>query len=310
MNKNSKIYIAGHRGMVGSAIKRKLEIEGYSNLIFKTREELDLMDDTLVKEFFKKEKPEYVFMTAAKVGGIEANRTYPADFIYQNSRISLNVIHNAYLGGVKKLMYFSSNCAYPRGIKQPMKEEYLMTSTLEPTNEAYSIAKILGTKLCQFYKQQYGVDFFTVMPCNLYGPFDDFDLKTSHVLTALIRKFYDAKINNDSEVIVWGSGTPRREFMYVDDLADACVFLMSSKNAGELLNIGVGSDVSILELAETIRKIVNYKGKITLDKSKSDGIPRKLLDSGRLIHLGWRPKTTLEEGVKRTYDWFLENVSK
>ncbi len=304
MDKNAKIYIAGHRGMVGSAIKRNLEKEGCANIICKTKEELDLLNQISVADFFQKERLEYVFLAAAKVGGILANNIYPADFIYQNLQIQNNVIYNAHKYGVKKLLFLGSSCIYPKLCPQPIKEEYLLDGKLETTNEAYAIAKIAGLKMCQYYKKQYGANFISCMPTNLYGPNDNFDLENSHVLPALIRKFYEAKRDNKNEVVIWGTGTPRREFLYVDDLADACVFLMNQYNEAEPINVGFGTDVMIGELAEKIKEIVGFTGNIVYDKSKPDGTPRKLLDVSKINKLGWQAQTTLEEGLKKTIKWY------
>ncbi len=313
MFSNSKIYIAGHRGMVGSAIKRNLESKGYTNLIYCSHKDLDLSNQQAVNEFFKSEKPDYVFLAAAKVGGILANSRYPAEFIYENLMIEANVIHAAYLYGVKKLLFLGSSCIYPKLAPQPLKEEYLLTGELEITNEAYAVAKIAGIRLCKHYNQQYGTNFISVMPTNLYGPNDNFDLDTSHVMPALIRKFYEAKINNEPEVVIWGTGTPLREFMHADDMADACVYLMEKYNydeIGEFVNIGVGKDLSIRELAEMIRDITGYKGKIIYDTSKPDGTPRKLLDVTRLHSLGWKDKIPLREGIKYVFDEYRKNPKK
>jgi len=304
MEKNSKIYVAGHLGLVGSAITKKLETLGYTNLILKTKNELDLMDQSAVADFFKKNKPEYVFLAAAKVGGISANNTYPAEFIYQNLQIQNNIINQSYLDDIKKLLFLGSSCIYPRECPQPIKEEYLLTGPLEPTNEPYAIAKIAGIKMCQNYNRQYGTNFIAVMPTNLYGPNDNFDLNSSHVLPAMIRKFHEGKINNSPMVTVWGTGSPKREFLLVDDLADACVFLMNNYNEKEIINIGTGVDIAIKELAELIKKIVDYKGEINWDKTKPDGTPRKLLDVSKLHNLNWHHKINLEEGIKITYDWY------
>ncbi|MCC4767266.1 NAD-dependent epimerase/dehydratase family protein [Methanosarcina sp. DH1] len=308
MDKNSKIYVAGHRGLVGSALKRRLESKGYSNLILRTHKELDLANQQEVNEFFEREKPEYVFLAAAKVGGILANNTYPAEFIYENLMIEANIIHASYRYGVKKLLFLGSSCIYPKLAPQPLKEEYLLTGSLEETNEAYAIAKIAGIRLCKHYNQQYGTNFISVMPTNLYGPNDNFDLETSHVMPALIRKFYEAKINNEPEVIVWGTGKPLREFMHVNDMADACVYLMENydySEIGEFVNIGVGEDVTISELVELIREIVGFEGKIKYDTSKPDGTPRKLMDVSRLNKLGWKAKISLKEGIRETYEWYI-----
>ena len=307
MKKSAKIYIAGHRGLVGSALVRKLESLGYTNLIYRTRKELDLTNSKAVADFFSKEKPDYVFLAAAKVGGIHANSTYPAEFIYQNLQIQNNIIHNSYLNGVKKLLFLGSSCIYPRECPQPIKEEYLLTSPLEKTNEAYAIAKIAGIKMCQSYNQQYGTKFISVMPTNLYGPNDNFDLETSHVLPALLRKFHDAKESEAKEVIMWGTGSPKREFLHVDDLADACIYLINNYQESDIINIGTGEDVTIKELAGMIKNIVGFKGKIINDTSKPDGTPRKLLNVSKLHNLGWSHKISLENGLKSTYHWFLQN---
>jgi GDP-L-fucose synthase len=310
MEKNSKVYVAGHRGLVGSAIMRKLESKSYKNIICRTHKELDLTDQQAVNEFFVSEKPEYVFLAAAKVGGIFANDTYPAEFIYDNLMIETNVINAAYKYGVKKLLFLGSSCIYPKFASQPMKEEYLLTGELEPTNEAYAIAKIAGIRLCKHYNQQYGTNFISVMPTNLYGPNDNFDLQTSHVMPALIRKFHEAKINNEPKVVIWGTGKTRREFLHVDDIADACVYLMDNFNAediGEFVNIGVGKDVSIAELAETIRDIVGFEGEVVYDTSKPDGTPRKLLDVSLLNSLGWKHSIDLKEGIKNTFEWYVKH---
>jgi GDP-L-fucose synthase len=306
MKKNSKIYIAGHRGMVGSAIYRRLKKEGFENFVFRTSDELDLRDQKAVADFFEKEKPEYVFLAAAKVGGILANNTYRAEFLYDNLMIQSNVIENSYRQGVKKLLFLGSSCIYPKLASQPLKEEYLLTGLLEHTNEPYAIAKIAGIKMCDAYRSQYGCSFISVMPTNLYGPNDNYDLNTSHVLPALLRKFHEAKTQNQPEVIVWGSGTPRREFLHADDMADACVFLMKNYNEEGLINIGVGEDLSIKELAEIIKDIVGYKGNIVFDASKPDGTPRKLMDISKLISLGWKASIPLPEGIGKVYkDKFL-----
>ena len=306
MNKDSKIYVAGHRGLVGSAIMRKLKQEGYTNIITRTHKELDLTNQAQTQEFFEKEKPEYVFLAAAKVGGIHANNTYPADFAYINTMIESNVIKASYDYGVKKLLFLGSSCIYPKLCPQPIKEEYLLTGPLEKTNEAYAIAKIAGLKMCQYFNRQYGTNYISVMPTNLYGPNDNFDLETSHVLPALIRKFHEAEINNKPYVEVWGTGTPRREFLHVDDLADAVIYLMNNYNENEPLNIGTGKDITIKELAELIKEIVGYEGEIKFDTTKPDGTPRKLLDVSRLHNAGWEHKITLREGIENTYEWFKE----
>lgn len=358
MNKNSKIYIAGHRGMVGSAILRKLQSDGYTNLITRTRQELDLLDQVAVRQFYEQERPEYVFIAAAKVGGILANNTYRAQFIYENLQIQNNLIHFAHEYGVKKILFLGSSCIYPKFAPQPIKEEYLLTGELEPTNEPYAIAKIAGIKMCEAYRDQYGDNFISVMPTNLYGPNDNFDLETSHVLPALIRKFHLAKclenkdydaIRNDfmkfsnqnlskiSEnscntwtedeihfilnkygirvnsgnswnvsVALWGTGSPKREFLHVDDLADACVYLMNTYDEKQFVNIGVGEDLSIKELAEMIKNIVGFTGEIDWDTTKPDGTPRKLLDVSRLHSLGWQARIPLEEGIRKTYEWYID----
>jgi GDP-L-fucose synthase len=309
MNKDAKIYVAGHRGLVGSAILRKLQADGYTNLVYKTSQELDLRDKNQVDRFFEEEKPEYVFLAAAKVGGIVANNEYPADFIRDNLMIQTNVIDAAYRNGVKKLLFLGSTCIYPKFAPQPLKEEYLLTGELEPTNEPYAIAKIAGIKMCQSYNRQYGTKYISVMPTNLYGPNDNFDLHTSHVLPALIRKFHEAKENNAPYVEVWGTGTPRREFLYSDDLADACVFLMNNYEGNEIVNVGVGEDISIKELAEKIKNIVGYQGEIKFDTTKPDGTPRKLVDVSIINALGWKASISLEEGLQKAYQWFLDNVA-
>ena len=304
MKLDSKIYIAGHRGMVGSAIVRALENQGFKNLIYRTSKELDLTDQKQVQAFFENEKPEYVFLAAAKVGGIVANNTYRADFIYQNLMIQNNVIHEAYVNGVTKLMFLGSSCIYPKNAPQPLKEEYLLTGLLEPTNEPYAIAKIAGIKICEAYRDQYGCNFISVMPTNLYGPNDNYDLNNSHVLPALLRKFIEAKNNGEQSVTIWGSGTPLREFLHVDDLADACLFLMKNYNEKEFLNIGVGHDISIIDLAKMVKEIVGFEGEIILDKTKPDGTPRKLMDVFKISNLGWKPNYDLQKGVQKTINEF------
>ena len=307
MENNSKIYVAGHLGLVGSAIVRNLEAQGYTKIVKKELDELDLTNQLATADFFAKEKPDYVFLAAAKVGGIKANEDYQAEFIFQNLQIQNNVIHNAYLSGVKKLLFLGSSCIYPRDCPQPIKEEYFMTGPLEKTNDAYAIAKIAGIRMCRSYNKQYGTKFIAVMPTNLYGPGDNFDLNSSHVLPALLRKFHDAKVNNAKEVVMWGTGTPKREFLHVDDLADAVVFLMNNYAESEIVNIGAGEDLSIRELAEIIKKIIGFEGTIVNDTTKPDGTPRKLMDVSRLHSLGWHHKISLENGIKMTYEWFLKN---
>ncbi|WP_316779821.1 GDP-L-fucose synthase [Pedobacter antarcticus] len=305
MEKNAKIYIAGHRGMVGSAIWRKLEDSGYTGLIGRTSAELDLRDQQAVTTFFEQEKPDYVFLAAAKVGGIIANNTYRADFLYENLAIQNNVIHQAYVQGVKKLMFLGSSCIYPKLAPQPLKEEYLLTGLLEPTNEPYAIAKIAGIKLCEAYRAQYNCNFISVMPTNLYGYNDNYHPQNSHVLPALIRRFHEAKVSGAPEVIIWGSGSPLREFLFADDLAEACLFLMENYHEPELINIGTGSDLSIRDLALLIRDIVGYTGELKFDSTKPDGTPRKLMDVNKLHNLGWRHTIELPEGIALAYGDFL-----
>ncbi|MCU0440082.1 MAG: GDP-L-fucose synthase [Raineya sp.] len=307
MQKNSKIYIAGHRGMAGSAILRKLEQEGYTNIVYKTSQELDLRNQQAVSEFFTHEKPEYVFLAAAKVGGILANNTYRADFIYENITIQNNVIHEAYKSGVKKLLFLGSSCIYPKFANQPIKEDYLLTGTLEYTNEPYAIAKIAGIKMCQAYHDQYGCNFISVMPTNLYGKGDNYDLQNSHVIAALIRKFWEAKQENKPSVEIWGTGSPKREFLNADDLADACYFLMQNYNSPEIVNIGTGEDISIKDLALLIKDVVQYEGELKFDTSKPDGTPRKLLDVSKLHSLGWKHRIELKEGIQKTIQDKFEN---
>ena len=302
MNKNSKIFIAGHRGMVGSAIHRKLLSEGYNNIITRTSSELDLRVQEPVNEFFETERPDYVFLAAAKVGGIWANQSFPADFIYQNIVVQSNVIHSAYATGVKKLLFLGSSCIYPKLAPQPMKEEYLLTGLLEQTNEPYAIAKIAGIKMCDAYRAQYGCNFISVMPTNLYGPNDNYDLQNAHVLPTLIRKFHEAKQNGNPAVTIWGTGTPMREFLHADDLADACCFLMENYNQEGLVNIGTGEDVTITELAMLIKEVVGYEGDLIYDASKPDGTPRKLMDVSKLTNLGWKYSIELKEGLKQVYN--------
>ena len=310
MDKSSKIYIAGHRGMVGSAIHRKLESEGFSNFVTRTSDTLDLRNQQQVTDFFELEKPDYVFLAAAKVGGIMANNTYRAEFLYDNLQIQNNIIHNAYLTGVKKLMFLGSSCIYPKLAPQPLKEDYLLTGLLEPTNEPYAIAKIAGIKMCDAYRSQYGCNFISVMPTNLYGYNDNYHPQNSHVLPALIRRFHEAKEQNIAEVTIWGTGVPRREFLFADDLADACYYLMQNYDEEGLVNIGTGEDISIHNLALLIKKITGYEGEIKFDASRPDGTPRKLMDVSKLTSRGWKFKTGLEDGIKLAYKDFLskENI--
>ena len=307
MNLDAKIYVAGHRGLVGSAIVRNLQNKGYTNIIYRTHKELDLINQEAVRTFFQEEKPEYVFLAAAKVGGIHANNTYPADFIYDNLMIQNNVIKAAHDFEVKKLLFLGSTCIYPKMAPQPIKEEYLLTGALEETNEAYAVAKIAGLEMCKFFKRQYGDNFISCMPTNLYGPNDNFDLKNSHVLPALIRKFHEAKVNNSEVVEVWGTGTPLREFLYVDDMADACVFLMENYDGEQHVNIGTGEEVSIRQLAETVKEVVRFEGELVFNTEMPDGTPRKLTTVDKLHGLGWKHKVSLNEGIKLAYNWFLEN---
>lgn len=301
MQIQDKIYIAGHRGMVGSAIKRRLEAAGFSNFVTRTSNQIDLRNTAAVKEFFQAEKPDYVFLAAAKVGGIMANNTYRAEFLYDNLMIQNNVIHQAYSVNVKKLLFLGSSCIYPKMAPQPLKEEYLLTGLLEPTNEPYAVAKIAGIKMCDAYRAQYGCNFISVMPTNLYGPNDNYNLKSSHVLPALLRKIHEAKINNDPQVTVWGTGTPKREFLHADDMADACFYLMQHYNEEGLVNIGVGQDISISDLAHMIQEIVGYTGKLVFDTTKPDGTPRKLMDVSKLHSFGWKASITLKEGITQVY---------
>lgn len=307
MNKNDKIYVAGHRGMVGSAIVRKLQEKGYNNFVFRTHKELDLCNQQAVADFFALEKPKYVFLAAAKVGGILANKEMKGEFFYDNAQVELNVIDQAYKNGVEKLLFLGSSCVYPRLATQPIKEEYLLSGYLEETNDAYAVAKIAGIQMCHAYYEQYGFKSISVMPCNLFGPGDNFDLKTSHVLPALLRKVHEAKENNDPEIVVWGSGKPYREFLYVDDVADACVFLMESSMQEGIVNIGTGEDITIGDLVKLICEVVEYEGKIKFDITKPDGTPRKVLDVGKLHSLGWQHTVNLKNGIKRLYDWYLNN---
>jgi len=305
MNREDKIYIAGHRGLVGSAIERLLKEKGFVNIITKTSSELDLRDQLSVRNFFEKEKPRYVFMAAAKVGGIWANKTYPAEFIYDNITLQNNVIHESYRNGVTKLLFLGSSCIYPKNAQQPIKEEYLLSGYLEPTNEAYAVAKIAGIEMCQSYHKQYGCRFISAMPTNLYGPGDNYDLQNSHVLPALIRKFHEAKLNGDTTVTVWGTGTPLREFLHADDVASACLFLMQEYEASEIINIGVGNDHSIGEMALLIKKVTGYTGQLIFDTTKPDGTPRKLLSVDKINALGWYAGIDLENGISRTYEDFV-----
>jgi GDP-L-fucose synthase len=308
MNRQDRIYVAGHRGLVGSAIVRRLKADGYENLVFRTSRELDLREQQAVRDFFAAEKPDYVILAAAKVGGILANDTYPADFIYDNLMMEANVIHASYENNVKKLLALGSSCIYPKMASQPLKEEYLLSGPLEPTNEWYAVAKIAGIKLCQAFQRQYGCKFFAAMPTNLYGPGDNFDLEKSHVLPAMIRKFHEAKESQSPSVTLWGTGKALREFLHVDDLADACLFLLREYDDPEIVNIGVGKDLSIAELASIVRDLVGFEGEIVYDASKPDGTPRKLVDVSKINALGWQAKTDLHDGIENTYRWFLDNV--
>ena len=307
MDKNAKIFVAGHRGMVGSALVRRLQAAGYTNVITRNRQELDLLNQQAVHDFMHQERPDYIYIAAAKVGGIQANNVYRADFIYQNLVIEANLIHSAHTAGVQRLMFLGSSCIYPKLAPQPLKEDYLLTGLLEPTNEPYAIAKIAGIKLCEAYNSQYGRQYISVMPTNLYGPNDNYDLNNSHVLPALIRKAHEAKTQNTANLTVWGSGTPMREFLYADDLADACVYLMETEYCGPLVNIGTGTDVTIRQLAETIVKVIGFGGDLSFDATKPDGTPRKLMDVSRLTALGWTAKTSLEDGIRLAYQDFLTN---
>ena len=309
MGKDAKIFVAGHRGMVGSALVRRLRAAGYGNLLLRTRAELDLLDQAAVRSFLIANRPDYVYVAAAKVGGIQANNVYRADFIHQNLVIETNLIHGAYEAQAGGLMFLGSSCIYPRDCPQPIKEEYLLTGPLEPTNEPYAIAKIAGLKLCESYNRQYATRFVSVMPTNLYGTNDSFDLQNSHVLPALLRKAHEARMRNDPAMVVWGSGKPMREFLHVDDMADACVFLMERGVTDGLYNIGTGMDVTIRELAETICRVVGFEGRLEWDAAKPDGTPRKLLDVSRMAGLGWRAGIGLEEGIRRTYDWYRQQLA-
>jgi len=307
LTKSSKIFIAGHRGLAGSAISRALRSQGYENLLEVTRTQLDLTQGEQVSAFLEKEKPDVVILAAAKVGGIHANNTYPAEFIYENLQIQNNVIHQSYVHKVKKLLFLGSSCIYPKYSPQPLKEEYLLSGHLEPTNESYAVAKIAGIEMCRSYRRQYGCNFICAMPTNLYGPNDNFHLEKAHVLPALIHRFHIAKETNQPQLTLWGTGKPYREFLFSEDLGDACVFLLNNYNEPDIINVGTGVDVAIKELAETIQKIVGYEGEIQWDSSKPDGTPRKLLDVSRIADLNWKAKTNLEEGIKLSYQWFLEN---
>lgn len=309
MNKDSKIYVAGNKGLVGSAIVRNLMKKGYTNIIEKNHSELDLMDEQAVRSFFEEEKPEYVVLAAAKVGGIQANSTYPVDFIYENMQIQNNVIKAAHDFNASKLLFLGSSCIYPKRCPQPIKEEYLLSGYLEPTNEAYALAKIAGLKMCQFFKRQYGDNFISCMPTNLYGPNDNYDLNSSHVMPALIRKFHEAKVNNEDSVEVWGTGKPLREFLYVDDMADACVFLMENYDGEEHVNVGTGKELTIGQLAEMIKKVVGFSGELTFNSEKPDGTMRKLLDVSKLEDTGWKYRVELEDGIRKSYKWFKENYN-
>jgi GDP-L-fucose synthase len=301
---NSKVYVAGHKGLVGSAILRKLQESGHKNIIYRTKHELDLTRQEEVERFFDKERPDYVFMAAAKVGGILANYSFPAEFIYSNLAIQTNIIHAAWVRGVKRLLFLGSSCIYPKTCSQPIREEYILSGYLEPTNEPYAIAKIAGIKMCQSYNRQYGTEFISVMPTNLYGPNDNFDLRTSHVLPALIRKFHEGKTTGEEKVRLWGTGAPRREFLYVDDLASACLYLMENHKENEIVNIGTGKDITIRELAHLVAEIVGFKGSIEWESTKPDGTPRKLLDTQKIQALGWKPRIGLREGIRMTYEWY------
>ncbi len=309
MKNQDKIYISGHKGMVGSALHRKLQEHGYQNFVLKTHKELDLTDQRSVEEFFRHEQPEYVFLAAAKVGGIGANMAAPVEFLLENLQIQCNVISSAYRHKVKKLMFLGSSCIYPKDALQPLKEEYLMTGPLEPTNEGYAVAKIAGLKLCEYYRRQYGADFISVMPCNLYGYHDNFDLENSHIVPGLIRKFHEAKLKKQGSVTIWGSGKAYRELLFADEMADACVYLMENYSGEDFVNIGYGKDYTVMEIAEIIKKIVGYEGKILMDFDKPEGMQRKIVDSGKLRRLGWMPRYTLEEVLRLTYKWYIENCS-
>jgi len=309
MNKRAKIFVTNPEEMIGSAILRRLKKAGFNRLVAKSPSELDLTDQKVVFEFFMDEKPDYVFLTSAKIGGILANSRFPAEFIYLNLQCEMNVIHSAWKAGVKKLLFLASSCIYPKDSPQPMKEEYLLTGKLEPTSEPYAVAKIAGIRMCQAYNAQYGANFISVVPGDLYGPGDDFDPETAHVLPSLIARMHNAKISQQPEVVVWGTGSPRREAFHIDDLADACLFLMDNYSSSEMINTGTGGDVSIKELARLIKNVVGFKGKVVFDKSKPDGAPRKLLDVTRIKNLGWSPNTSLEKGIRQTYEWYKANLA-
>lgn len=309
MEKTSKIYVAGHRGLAGSAIMRELQKRGYTNIVTRSHAELELLDDSAVSAFFESEKPEYVFLAAARVGGIVANKTYPADFFRENIIVQTNVIHQAHLSGVKKLLFLGSSCIYPKLAPQPIKEEYLMTGPLEETNSGYALAKIAGIEMCQAYRRQYGSNFIAIMPTNLYGPYDNFSSERGHVLPALLRRFHEAKVSGAASVTVWGTGSPKREFLHSDDLGSACIFLMATYNDPSIINVGAGVDVSIKQLAEEVRETVGYSGDIVWDSSKPDGTPRKLLDVTKLHSLGWHHTIDLPDGLKSTYEWYIKNVA-
>ncbi len=308
MDKTDKIYVAGHRGLVGSAIVRRMQADGYENLLLRTSSELDLREQLEVRDFFSSEKPDYVILAAAKVGGILANDTYPAEFLYDNLMMEVNVIHAAHLSGVKKLLALGSTCIYPKMASQPLNEDALLSGPLEPTNEWYAVAKIAGIKMCQAYRRQYGSHFIAAMPTNLYGKGDNFDLEKSHVMPAMIRKFHEAKLAGSDQVMLWGTGSPLREFLHVDDLADACLFLLENYDEPGIINIGVGEDLKIAELADIVRDVVGFKGEIVYDTTKPDGTPRKLVDTARINALGWKAKIGLHDGIRQTYEWFLENT--
>jgi GDP-L-fucose synthase len=308
MNKESKIYVAGHTGMVGSAIVRRLQKNGYENILYKNHSRLDLTDQAATEHFFSEEKPEYVFLAAAKVGGIHANKTYPADFIMENMMIECNVIRSAFKNNVKKLMLLGSSCIYPKLCPQPIKEEFLLTGELEPTNEAYALAKISGIKMCQSYNKQYGTRYISAMPASLYGVNDRFDINNSHVIPSMMIKFHEAKISNKPYVELWGTGSPLREFLYVDDMADACLYLMQNYEGNEFVNIGSGREISIRELAETIKRVTGYNGELVFDTTKPDGTPRRILDNTRIMKTGWRPKIDMEEGLRREYEYYLTYI--